>query len=113
VISSSAAPPLPVCSPDNGRDEVSLPPPTGSYSKLEWRQRSIFPDALCSGRRPRNTNNGKVAYSLPNVAEMLAVVALRKAVLRPVCLHRDSYVTEAFQEEDLLGFCRSRQSNEK
>jgi hypothetical protein len=65
AISSSAAPTLRVCSPDNWRDGVSLPPPTGSYSKLEWRQHSLFPDTLCAGGRPRTTNNGEVANSLP------------------------------------------------
>jgi hypothetical protein len=43
----------------------SLPPPTGSYSKMEWRQRSLFPDTLYAGGRPRTTNNGEVAYCLP------------------------------------------------
>jgi hypothetical protein len=41
------------------------PPPTGSYRKLECKQRSLFPDTLCAGGRPRTTNNGEVAYSLP------------------------------------------------
>jgi hypothetical protein len=49
----------------------------------------------------------------PNVAELLAVVALRKAVLTPVCLHPDFYVAEDCQAENLLGFCRSLQSNEE
>jgi hypothetical protein len=54
-----------VCSPDNWRDVVSHPPPTGSYSKLEWRQRFPSPDIPCAGDRPRTTNIVVVVCSWP------------------------------------------------
>jgi hypothetical protein len=43
------------------------------------------------------------------MAELLTVVALREGILRSVSFHFDGNVAEAWQLENLLGFCRSRQ----
>jgi hypothetical protein len=56
---------------------------------------------------------GRLLTVCPDVAELLAVMALRKAVLSSVCLHLDCNVAEGCQSEDLLGLCRSWQGNEE
>jgi hypothetical protein len=43
------------------------------------------------------------------LAELPAVVALRESALGSICLHPDSNVAEAWQMENFLGFCRTRQ----
>jgi hypothetical protein len=45
----------------------------------------------------------------PDVAELLAVMALRKTILISICLYPDCDMTVAFLSEHLLGFCRPRQ----
>jgi hypothetical protein len=40
----------------------------------------------------------------PDVAELLAVMALRKPILSSICLHPDCDVAEAWQSENFLGF---------
>jgi hypothetical protein len=62
---------------------------------------------------PAPQTTGRLLTVCQNVAELLAVVALREAVLSPVCLSPDCCVTKGWQAEDLLGFCRSWQSNEE
>jgi hypothetical protein len=44
-----------------------------------------------------------------DVAELLAVMALRKIIPSSRCLHPDCDVAEALQSENFLGFCRPRQ----
>jgi hypothetical protein len=45
----------------------------------------------------------------PDVAELLAVIALHKTILSSICLYLDCDVAEAWQSENFLGFCRSQQ----
>jgi hypothetical protein len=45
----------------------------------------------------------------PDVAELLAVVALGKSILGYISLHPDSNAAEAWQRENSLGLCRRRQ----
>jgi hypothetical protein len=47
----------------------------------------------------------------PAVAELLAVTALRKAILSFICLYPDRDVAECWQSENLFGFCRSGQGD--
>jgi hypothetical protein len=49
----------------------------------------------------------------PDVAELLAVLALRNPILSSICLHPDCDVAEALQSEDLLGFYLSGKSDEE
>jgi hypothetical protein len=60
---SSAAPPWRDCSHDNWWDEVSLLPPTCSYSKLGWKMRSLFRDTPYAGDHSRTINSVEVACS--------------------------------------------------
>jgi hypothetical protein len=60
---------------------------------LEWKQSFLSLGTLCAGGRRRTTN----------VAELLTVVALRKAGLSSVCLNLDGNVAEAVQLENFLG----------
>jgi hypothetical protein len=46
----------------------------------------------------------------PDVAELLAVMALRTTILSYICLHPDCDVAEALQSEHFLRFCRPRQA---
>jgi hypothetical protein len=81
---------------------------------LEWTQCSPFLDTLCAGARLRTTEKtGWLFAVFPDVAELLAVMALRESALGFICLHPDSYVAEAWQMEDFWGFCRSRQGNKE
>jgi hypothetical protein len=64
----------------------------------------------CAGDRPRSTSSGEVACSYPDVVELLTVMALRKTILSFIGLYLDCDVAEAWQSENLLGFCRRRQS---
>jgi hypothetical protein len=48
---------------------------------------------------PAPQTTGRLLTVCPNVAELLAVVALRKAVLSPVCLHPDCYVARAVKRK--------------
>jgi hypothetical protein len=45
----------------------------------------------------------------PDVAELLAVMALRKTILSAICLSHDCGEAEAWQSENFLGCCRPRQ----
>jgi hypothetical protein len=45
----------------------------------------------------------------PHVAELPAVMALRKTILSSMCLYPDFDVAEACQSENFLRFCRPRQ----
>jgi hypothetical protein len=49
----------------------------------------------------------------PDVAELLAVVALRKSALGSICLRLNSNVVEAWQTEDSLQLCSYRQGYEE
>jgi hypothetical protein len=62
---------------------------------------------------PATQTTGRLPTVFPDVAEILVVVALRKAFLSLVCLYPDCYVAEGCQSENLLGLCRSRQSTEQ
>jgi hypothetical protein len=62
---------------------------------------------------PAPHTTGRVLTVRPTGAELLTVVALRKAVLSPVCPYPDCYVAEGCQPEDLLGLRRFRLSNEE
>jgi hypothetical protein len=62
---------------------------------------------------PAPQTTGRLFAVCPDVAELLAVVALRESALGSICLHPDNNVAEAWQMEDFLGFCRSRQCNEE
>jgi hypothetical protein len=48
---------------------------------------------------------GRLFAVCPDVAELLAVMALRKTILSSICLHPDCDVAEALQSENFLGFC--------
>jgi hypothetical protein len=48
----------------------------------------------------------------PDVAELLAVVALRKTILGFIGLYPDCNEEKAWQSEHSLGFCRSGQGYE-
>jgi hypothetical protein len=48
----------------------------------------------------------------PNVAELLAVMALCKAILSFICLYPDCDAAECWQSENLLGFCSVEQGDE-
>jgi hypothetical protein len=64
-----------------------------------------------AARAPQTS--GRLPTVCPKVAEVLAVVALCKAVLSPVSLQLDCYVAEGCQPEDFLRLCRSRQGDEE
>jgi hypothetical protein len=98
--SFSASPTSRVYSPDNWRDEAFLLPPTGSCSMLAWKMYFLSRGTPCAGAR--------LLVVCPDVVEMLAVMALRKTILSSICLYPDCYVTEAWQSEHFLGFCRPR-----
>jgi hypothetical protein len=48
-----------------------------------------------------------------NVAELLAVVALRKPILSFMGLYSDCNVAKGGQSENFLGFCSARQNYEE
>jgi hypothetical protein len=52
---------------------------------------------------------GRMFAVCPDVAELLAVMALRKTILSSICLYPDCDVAEAWQSEYFLGFCSPRQ----
>jgi hypothetical protein len=56
---------------------------------------------------------GRLLAVCPDVAELLAVVALGKSILGSISLHPDSNVAEARQTENFLGLCSPRQSFEE
>jgi hypothetical protein len=103
VTFTSVAAPSHVCSHGNWRDGLSLPPPTGSYSMLVWK---CFPSlgSPYAGVCPRTTVGRLFAIS-PDVAELLAVVALGKSILCCISLHPDSNVAETWRMENFLGLC--------
>jgi hypothetical protein len=47
---------------------------------------------------------GRLFAVCPDVAELLAVMALSKTILSFICLHTDCDMTEVLQSENLLGF---------
>jgi hypothetical protein len=69
----------------------------------------------CAGGGDHTTNSGGggLLAVCPDVAELLAVVTLRKSILGFVCLYPDSNVAEVVQLEQLLCFRRSRQGYEE
>jgi hypothetical protein len=58
---------------------------------------------------PAPQTTGRLFAVRPDVAKLLAVVALREGVLCSICLYLDGNVAEAWRLEDFLGFFRSRQ----
>jgi hypothetical protein len=62
---------------------------------------------------PAQQTAGRLFAISPYVAELLAVVALSKSILGSINLHPDSNVAEAWQTENFLGLCRSRQGYEE
>jgi hypothetical protein len=58
---------------------------------------------------PAPQTTGRLFAVCPDEAELLTVVALGEGVLRSVGLHLYCNVAEAWQLENLLEFCRSRQ----
>jgi hypothetical protein len=48
---------------------------------------------------------GRLPAVSPDMAELLVVKALHKDILNSICLHLDCDVAEAWQSENLLGFC--------
>jgi hypothetical protein len=57
--------------------------------------------------------SGRMLAVGPDVATLLAVVALGKSILGSRCLHPDSNVAEARQTESFLGLCCPRHSYEE
>jgi hypothetical protein len=70
-------------------------------------------DTPCAGVRPRTTNSGGLFAICPDVAELLAVVAVRKITLGSIYLRPDSNMAEARQTENFLGLCRPWQGYEE
>jgi hypothetical protein len=62
---------------------------------------------------PARQTSGRFPAVYPNMPELLAVVALCKAVLNPVGLHPYCYVAEGCQAEDFLRLIQSWQGDEK
>jgi hypothetical protein len=103
---------------------VSAGPIVGGMGFFSFRQPAV---AACWGgccvpllgalfvevSAPAPLTTRRVFAICPDVAELLAVVALRKKILGSVCLHPDSTVTEARQTENFLGLCPPWQSYEE
>jgi hypothetical protein len=111
--SFSGSPPSHFCSPNNWRYEVFLPPPTGSCSMLGWKIYSLSRITPCAGDHPALQAAGRLLAVCVDVAELLAVMALRKTILSSICLCPDCDVAEALQSENFLGFCRHRKVTRK
>jgi hypothetical protein len=95
------------------RDVLSLLPPAGSCSKPELKIHSFSPGSLCACGRPHTTNSGRLFAVGPDVANLLAVVTMRKGVLGLIILYLDGNMAEAGQFEKVLGLCRPWQGNKK
>jgi hypothetical protein len=54
----------------------------------------------------QTTNNWEVLAVCPDVAKLLAAMALHKAILCSICLYPDYDVAEVWQFENFSGFCR-------
>lgn len=59
-----------VCDPDNWRYKLDPPPPTGSFSMLEWKQIFLSLCTPCAGGCLRNINNKEVATVSQDVAKL-------------------------------------------
>jgi hypothetical protein len=71
-----------------------------------WRGRSVslFGAFFVQVTAPAPSITWRLFAVSPDVAELLAVVTLRKSTLVSVCLHPDRDVAEALQTENFLGF---------
>jgi hypothetical protein len=98
-----------VCSPDNLRDEIFFLPPTESCSTLRWKMYFLSRSTPCAGDPSETQAAGRLFVVCPDVAELLAGMALRNPILSPICLNPDCDEEEALQSEIFLGFCRPRQ----
>jgi hypothetical protein len=75
-----------------------------------WQLQHVGVEAiLVQVSTPAPQTLGRLFAVSPDVAELLAVVALGKSVLGYISLHPDSNVAEAWQTENFLGLCRPRQ----
>jgi hypothetical protein len=70
---------------------------------------SLSQGTLSAGDGPCATSSREVLAVYPDVAELLAVMALHKTILSSICLYPDCNVTEDWQSENFLGFSRPRQ----
>jgi hypothetical protein len=80
---------------------------------LVWEQRLSTLGSPCAGVRPRTTKSGRLFAISPEVAKLLAVVALGKNILggstslhpgsNVTTLHPDSNVAEAWPTENFAG----------
>ncbi|PNF36796.1 hypothetical protein B7P43_G09631 [Cryptotermes secundus] len=102
-IAPETVPPPRVFSPDSWRDGASLPPSTGNCNKLEWLQSSLSLDTV-QVATPTPHATGRLLTVTPYVAKLLAVVTLRKATLRSICLSPGGNVAKALQFENFLKF---------
>jgi hypothetical protein len=76
---------------------------------LGWKRYYSSRGTLCECDRPATQAAGKLLAVCPDVAEIMAVVALSKTILSFIGLYPDWDVAEAFQSEKFLRFCRPRQ----
>jgi hypothetical protein len=65
-------------------------------SMLGWKMYSLSRGTPCAGDRPAPQAAGRLFAVCPDVAELLAVMVLRKTILSSICLHPDSDVAEVF-----------------
>jgi hypothetical protein len=69
---------------------------------LVWKTYFIFQETPFAGGHPCTTNNGETACSLSKVAQLLAVMALRKTIMSFIGLYPDCDVAKAWQYENFL-----------
>jgi hypothetical protein len=71
---------------------------------LVWKMYVLLQDTPCAGGRPSPQTTGRLLPVFPNVAEHLAIMALRKHILSFIGLYPDCDVTKADQSENFLRF---------
>jgi hypothetical protein len=74
---------------------------------------SILWAVLVHVSSPASQIAGRLFAIIPDMAKLLAVVALGKSILGCIRFHPDSNVAEAWKTEHFFGLCRPRQGYEE
>jgi hypothetical protein len=80
---------------------------------LAWKQRFPSLGSPCAGAAHATQTAGRLFAISPDVAELLAVVALGKSILDSISLHPASNVAEVWETELFPGLCLPRQGYEE